>query len=416
MTSSKPNRNPLIPRLIILFIPLLIVFALPGVAPVSGDAGGTPPHVTISTNKTIFKPGDTMRISFGITTAPGETAIADLSVVLQDPNGVFSTIYNRPNWSVTGMPLHEVASISMEKKLIGPYTWFAVLTPPGSALMNIQDWIASAGVELFLLPNTPASTTQIAPTLSSWKGPPRLIAHAGGAFKGQTGLNAREALNANYNRGHRYFELDFCRTRDDQLVLIHDWETTFTRLFENADERPTLTEFTAMRMKHDMTQMTLASLLDWLTKHPDALVITDVKEGNPQALSTISKEAGGLRNRFIPQIYHPSELPLARNLGFQNVIFTLYRSVLTDDGIIRFVKNNKLFALTMSVRRAFSFNRLQELIQTGIPVYVHTVNPVKIFNYFLGCGFHGIYTDHISPDVLQEKTLSQARPLDAARL
>ncbi len=229
---------------------------------------------------------------------------------------------------------------------------------------------------------------------------PTLIAHAGGAFDGWVGQNSREALDANYAKGHRYFEIDFCWTSDDRLVLIHDWETAFNRLFEDADERPTFERFESMTMKRGMTQMSLESLLAWMSKHRDAHIVTDVKERNIPALKRIAKSAGKLQRRFISQVYAPAEFESVGRLGFKRVILTLYRLPLPDADVIRFAVDNDPFAITLSTRRAFSFSSLRELSRTGVPIYTHTINKIEIFNYFRGEGVHGIYTDAIAPEDL----------------
>ena len=52
---------------------------------------------------------------------------------------------------------------------------------------------------------------------------PRLIAHAGGAVYGYRLTNSLEALDRAWEAGFRFIELDFQRTSDGEIVLIHDW-------------------------------------------------------------------------------------------------------------------------------------------------------------------------------------------------
>src|SRR5689334_12250244 len=58
-----------------------------------------------------------------------------------------------------------------------------------------------------------------------------IVAHACGEYDGITYTNSLNALNANYNRGFRYFEIDFNYTSDGHIVLIHDWTGTGKKLF-----------------------------------------------------------------------------------------------------------------------------------------------------------------------------------------
>ncbi|MDR1388703.1 MAG: hypothetical protein LBJ31_01825 [Treponema sp.] len=64
----------------------------------------------------------------------------------------------------------------------------------------------------------------------SWRGKEQLlIAHAGGALFGAGGetltyTNSLEAVEQNYMRGHRVFEIDFSLTKDGKLAAVHDWD------------------------------------------------------------------------------------------------------------------------------------------------------------------------------------------------
>ena len=60
---------------------------------------------------------------------------------------------------------------------------------------------------------------------------PLMIAHAGGGIKGQNYSNSIEALDLNYAKGFRYFEIDFSWSSDRQLVCLHDWHKRFTKVF-----------------------------------------------------------------------------------------------------------------------------------------------------------------------------------------
>ncbi len=52
----------------------------------------------------------------------------------------------------------------------------------------------------------------------------RFIAHAGGEIDGHTYTNSLEALNLNYKKGFRLFELDIHETSDHKYVAVHDWK------------------------------------------------------------------------------------------------------------------------------------------------------------------------------------------------
>ncbi|MDR1914157.1 MAG: hypothetical protein LBQ68_06745, partial [Clostridiales bacterium] len=51
----------------------------------------------------------------------------------------------------------------------------------------------------------------------------KLVAHAGGQIAEFPETNTIEAMEHNYNLGHRLFEMDLNLTSDNIMVAIHDW-------------------------------------------------------------------------------------------------------------------------------------------------------------------------------------------------
>ena len=237
---------------------------------------------------------------------------------------------------------------------------------------------------------------------------PVLIAHAGGGFQGNTYTNSLEAFDYNYDRGHRLFEADFSWTTDGVLVLIHDWTRTFNQWF-NAEGIPSAKQFKSIPMKHGMTQMSLEDLYLWLSKHEDASIVTDVKRNNYDALRLISATSGKRKAQFITQIYKLQEYTPVKNLGFADIILTLYRVNLSDEEIIGFAGNNKLFAVTMPLEKAMSTHLPKNLNEKGVSVFVHTINSPNLWEVLRQRGVSGIYTDFLSPTHLSAKDKSGLR-------
>ena len=113
--------------------------------------------VTISTNKSIFAPGDIMRVSVSVTASRIDMSVVDAYVVVRNPDGGFSTCYKKPGWIVVDKPLYEIVSIPLKNKRIGPYSLSFVLCPPGNDLFDISGLVAFANTEVFLLPDEDAS-------------------------------------------------------------------------------------------------------------------------------------------------------------------------------------------------------------------------------------------------------------------
>jgi glycerophosphoryl diester phosphodiesterase len=228
--------------------------------------------------------------------------------------------------------------------------------------------------------------------------PPRYIAHAGGIGNHRTYTNSLEALNNSVARGHTAIEIDFSWTSDDHLVLVHDWDREFERLFDRLPGRLTLAEFRLTPSAYGLTHLILEDLESWLLDNPEVLVITDIKERNTEGLRLIAEEYPEHRHRFVPQIYRPESYIEVRELGYDHVVFSLYRTDLSDRQVIEFAIANPLFGVTMPVRRAREGTLPAELAANGVRVFVHTVNDYPTANGLRTEGVYGVYTDWLSPD------------------
>jgi len=228
--------------------------------------------------------------------------------------------------------------------------------------------------------------------------PPLYIAHAGGAINSKTYTNSLEALDLNYQKGHRFFEIDFSWTSDGKLVAIHDWEAAFKQNFHISDNTaiPSKEQFLQLKTKTGLTQLSLEDVLKWANVKKDAYIVTDVKDANIRALQIISAHFSRFKKYIIPQVYSYSEYFEAAGLGYDNIILTLYRMKVNPMEVMNFSITNSPFAITMPWRVAESGLAFY-LHKNKTRVYVHTVNDPNLFKSLRQIGVYGIYTDHISP-------------------
>lgn len=225
------------------------------------------------------------------------------------------------------------------------------------------------------------------------------IAHGGGGVDKVTYTNSIEAVDHNYRLGYELFEIDFSWTKDNRLVCLHDWNIIFKRVFPRSPvvKQLTLKEYIDFRKYSDFTPMTLDQLIEWLALHPSAKVITDVKAKNIEALKLISTKVKDFSERFIPQIYKPEEYKIVKNIGYKNIIWTLYRYRGSNDDAIKEVKSMNLFAVTMTPGRARKKLALK-LKDMKIPSYVHTINSLKTVRQLsIDYGVTEVYTDFLPP-------------------
>ena len=228
----------------------------------------------------------------------------------------------------------------------------------------------------------------------------RRVAHAGGGVNNKTYTNSIEALDSNIKKGFQYFEIDFSFTKDRRLVCLHDWKRSFKRSFGfETDEKVTLREFDYLvKNKSEFQKCTAASLTEWMEKNPIAYIVTDAKENNIEALKIILKTLPNAKTRVIPQVYNPENLEAIKDLGFERMIWTLYRFGGDNDEVLDWVeKFHAPIAVTMPKSRAES-DLPKELAVRKIPTYVHTVNTTQdAEKYITILGVSELYTDFLQP-------------------
>lgn len=247
--------------------------------------------------------------------------------------------------------------------------------------------------------NTDTAEGSLSSGETAESGPPsasdQLVAHAAGAIYGYRRTNSREALDESFRNGFLYFELDFERTSDGEIVLIHDWNSMAERMFGQARQL-TLEEFRTSDTFMDLTVMDLNDLLQWLRRHPDCFVITDIRPDNLSVLKEISESAGDQTSQFIPQAYSFEEYRSIENLGYEKIILTLYSMTDLSD-VTGFAREEHPWAVTIPEEK-LDENLVEELSGLGIRTFAHTVNTLDTWEYWHEFGLYGIYTDYFLPD------------------
>jgi glycerophosphoryl diester phosphodiesterase len=226
---------------------------------------------------------------------------------------------------------------------------------------------------------------------------PLMIAHAGGGFNGQNYSNSLEALELNYNKGFRYFEIDFSWTSDQQLVCLHDWGKRFKKTFGFKTKHALSYEKFQYLLNNTnkLHPCTLETLEIWLLEHPDVTIITDVKYNNIKAIAKIIKQYPNLLNRLIPQFYQPKEYAILKDMGFKQLIWILYQFEGKLSSVVGYVNNMDLLAISMRASQAKK-KFAKQLIVNGENIFVYTINNQKALEKLVKKHqVSGIYTDFL---------------------
>ena len=231
---------------------------------------------------------------------------------------------------------------------------------------------------------------------------PKAIAHAFGGIEGATYTNSIEAFEHNFKKGCRYFEVDFSLTADQQVVAMHDGFEKHLGLEDNFSHQ----QFKQVKFDSKWTPVDAAGLAKLMLDKLDWYLVTDIKPDTTggqsfqlqQICNELAKVGIDCRKRVIPQVYDDQEdFTSVANLGFNEIILTLYRVRLTDSEVFDFAKNNpKIVAVTMSTNR-WNKTLANSLSKIGVLSYVHTVNDPQKISELLSQGVHGVYTDFACP-------------------
>ena len=239
------------------------------------------------------------------------------------------------------------------------------------------------------------------------------IAHAGGALEGRTYANSIATLERSLAAGFIWFELDFQWTADGELVCGHDWgPTLLPDLGLTPDVPPTLAQFLRAVGDRADAPCTVDALRDWLATHPQARIVTDLKERALDGLRVLAERIPNHGQRLIAQVYQPEELAQAQALGYQDIIWTLYRYRGGTREVLDALMRIAPMAITMDQGRLAAGLGLT-LQRADVPVFVHTVNDAgQAQEYLAHWGATGIYTDTLAPPLLEPLKIAERAESD----
>lgn len=227
----------------------------------------------------------------------------------------------------------------------------------------------------------------------------RLIAHGGGAIDGFVTSNSVEAVINAVDNAFAYIELDMGLTTDGHVVMVHDWDVSSMYYYNTPLNGPvSYDEFMAMSVYERFHTMDIESLIAILDKSETFKIVTDIKYDFEEVLSKIAEDYPDYLDRFTVQIYNYDDLEIAKGLGFENIILTLYnmQGRLDADEIAEFYFENGLKAIT-APDEEYVDKIVSRLTAKKVTVYRHPISDYERFLEMVDDTVYGVYTSSILP-------------------
>jgi glycerophosphoryl diester phosphodiesterase len=240
------------------------------------------------------------------------------------------------------------------------------------------------------------------------------VAHAGGRIDGHYYSNCVDAILVNYENGQRTFEIDFAVTSDNKLVGKHDWDYVVQE-GNSAGEVWSEEQFLSVPIFGQYEPLSFARLCELMDEYPDIWIVTDTKDTDKENVQNefkimveTAKELGlrSVLDRFVVQIYDEEMYSYVREVyPFKSWMYTLYMFFGGDEETftecVRFCYANNIGNIA-----TWNYFVTPELIEIadeyGIAYYAHTEDDVENAKLMIEEGLSGIYTNIITPDMLEE--------------
>ena len=236
----------------------------------------------------------------------------------------------------------------------------------------------------------------------------RFIAHAGGSIKGQKYLNALEALNKNYLKGLRLFELDLKLTSDGFIVAVHDWEKWKKNSGYRGDIPPSLKNFNNYKIFKKYTPLDYKKINNWFNRNKDAILITDkIKD-----LNAIKNQIKIDKSRLLIETFSKESLIQFRDNGYKVIanidslneiidpIDFLNQREVEFISVPHQIKKDLKYNFFNYLKNFLSENSTRQLINNGFKFYAYGLNERKnrITEKEIACKhrdiFFGMYVDN----------------------
>lgn len=213
------------------------------------------------------------------------------------------------------------------------------------------------------------------------------VAHAGGGIDGIAYTNSLKAINQSIRNGFKIIEIDFNLTSDSKIICFHHiYNVGFSYEI-----------FLKLNRENYYPACDLEDIVRILYEKNTLKIISDVKFDNSVFLYNFKQNYPALMNQIIPQVYSYQDYLYAKELGFNDIIITLYRYNNYNEMISDLKKIKNPYAITLSKKVFYSYGGDIKLIHPNTRIYVHTVNKLDEYCDLKKKGISEIYTDFLLP-------------------
>ena len=235
----------------------------------------------------------------------------------------------------------------------------------------------------------------------------RFIAHAGGELMGYKYLNVLEALDENYSKGFRLFELDLLLTSDNYIVAAHDWKNWRKLSGYKGNLPPSLSSFNKYKILDKFTPLDYKKINDWFKKKNDAILVTDKIKN----VDFIKKQIVIDQSKIFIETFSKENLVKFRKNGYkvianidflkeiENPIDFLMNNDVQYISVSHKIKNNLNYNFLNYLKAFFKTSFEKKLIDNGFKLYAYNLNEKKdrITENDIACDyryiFYGMYAD-----------------------
>ena len=220
----------------------------------------------------------------------------------------------------------------------------------------------------------------------------RFIAHAGGGIDGRKYTDSLDALNLNYKKGFRLFELDINKTSDGVYAAVHDWKHWAKITGYKGDLPPTNRVFLRQKIYKKYSPVDIDVMNKWFGDHPDAILVTD-KVDTPIdfAEKFIDKK------RLMMELFSWNSVKKGIETGIRSAMPTGSIIQEVEGDKVSYLKTLGVTNIAVNRRVIYSDKKLwKKIVQSGIKVYAFNLDKDNT-EIYVACNesdyFYGMYAD-----------------------